>query len=62
MNNVKEYLQARDDQDKQLLILYKIFKSYDLDGNNQIDKRECIPFFMDFLKGRIPIIIQFVEL
>ncbi|KAG2388985.1 hypothetical protein C9374_014385 [Naegleria lovaniensis] len=46
---VKQYLSATD-QEQQLLVLYRLFKTYDLDGNNQIDRKEVIPLFMDFLK------------
>ena len=47
---LSKYIESKD-EDEQLLILYQVFKNYDLDGNNAIDKRELIPFFMDFLKG-----------
>ncbi|EFC37353.1 predicted protein [Naegleria gruberi] len=46
---LSKYIESKD-EDEQLLILYQVFKNYDLDGNNAIDKRELIPFFMDFLK------------
>ena len=49
-DDIFQLLNAKD-EDEQLLILYQVFKNYDLDGNNAIDKRELIPFFMDFLKG-----------
>jgi Ca2+-binding EF-hand superfamily protein len=50
MNKIWGYLKEKDTENQKKL-LYKIFKSYDKDNNNEIDKNECIELFSDFLKG-----------
>ncbi|KAL9652791.1 hypothetical protein ABK040_010823 [Willaertia magna] len=49
MNHIREFFVQKTPQ-RQYLLLYKIFKAYDTDNNNQIDSAECVPFFLDFLK------------